>query len=282
MANPSLNSTRRGMALWRRAEQSQAHCSARRVWRVMLAALLCSVVAGCAALLRGPGIDKVWPATHIYLPSRMPVRVEDANLTEIATDIRRPIPAVIFLHGCSGYYPHYLQTGYPVELSRAGFAVFVPDSFARPGRRQACGNVQSDTVGLRHAEVDEVLERLRTLPWVDQRNLFLAGHSEGGIATAMYGGGDFRAYFISGWSCRSVSAPFNSIHAPSSRPVLAIVGANDEYIVGLNAGHCGEAFGPFRNPKSRSLVLTGIGHEVNLDPQTVPTLIEFFKRELVP
>lgn len=235
---------------------------------------------GCASVSQGAGLEHVWPATRIYLPGREPVRVQFADLQSLQQDFPAPLPTVIFLHGCSGYMTHYLQAEYPAALAQAGFAVFVPDSFARPGRKPACGNVMLDTVNLRRAEVDDTLERLQAIPWVDRRNLFLAGHSEGGIATAMYRGGDFRAYFISGWTCRSVSQQFNQIHAPSGKPVLAVLGADDHYYRAQNSGHCGEAFGPFASPRSRSVVLPGIGHEANTHPDTIPLLISFFKASL--
>jgi len=192
----------------------------------------------------------------------------------------RPLPTVIFLHGCSGYREGAYQAAYPRALARAGFAVFIPDSFARPDRVQACGNVRIDTVDLRRAEVRETVRRLRRIPWVDQRNLFLAGHSEGGIATAMYDGGEFNAYFIAGWTCRSTNPEFDRIHAPTSKPVLAVVGDSDPHHMHANQGHCGESFGLFRNRQSRSIVLKGFGHEVSEQPDTIPTLIKFFQANI--
>jgi hypothetical protein len=145
---------------------------------------------------------------------------------------------------------------------------------------QACGNVRINTVDLRRAEVRETVHRLREIPWVDQRNLFLAGHSEGGIATAMYGGGEFNAHFIAGWTCRSTNKEFDGIHAPASKPVLAVVGDNDPYYRYANQGHCGERFDLLRNRQSRSIVLQGFGHEVSEHPETIPTLVKFFQANI--
>ena len=247
----------------------------------LTALFLCASLLSCTTLIRGRGIDRVWPATHMYLPDRAPVRVEHADLAAVEREVKAPLPTVIFLHGSTGYQRHYFQAAYPAALAQAGFAVFVPDSYARPGRVSAEWDVRIDTVNLRRAEVDDTLDHLRNIPWVDQRNIFLAGHSEGGITTAMYGGGDFRAYFISGWTCRSENPEFNRIHAPADKPVLAILGAEDKYHRTKNAGHCGQVFEPLRNAKSRSIVLPGIGHEVNTHPDTIPTLISFFKAELI-
>jgi hypothetical protein len=45
---------------------------------------------------------------------------------------------------------------------------------------------------MRLEELEYALKQLRTSSWVDQRNLFLMGHSEGGITVACWGGGGGR------------------------------------------------------------------------------------------
>lgn len=137
-----------------------------------------------------------------------------------------------------------------------------------------------NTVNLRRAEVRDALRRLAELPWVDSRNLFLAGHSEGGIATAMYSGDEFNAYFIAGWTCRSPNPQFDRIHAPRDRPVLAVLGGSDPYYIGtINDGNCGSRLKG--RPDSRSIVLPGVGHDVASAPDVIPTLIDFFKAHVV-
>ncbi|BBK41749.1 hypothetical protein STVA_17690 [Allostella vacuolata] len=245
------------------------------------------LLAGCAVdgafpILPGSNLDQVWNTTRIYHPQRSgpPANPHTLGDLQLPVDGSRTWPAVIFLHGCTGFSGAKSQAQYPPALARAGFAVFVPDSFARgPARQPVCGNVRSDTIALRHAEVESTLAHIRRLPWVDQKNLFLAGHSEGGIATAMYDGGEvFRAYFIAGWSCSSTNPDFARIHAPRARPVLAIIGANDSLQVGTarEGHHCGMRMSG--RSDSRSIVLPGIGHEATDHYSTLPTLIEFFSK----
>ncbi len=61
------------------------------------------------------------------------------------------LPAVIYLHGCSGFH-----TGQRLVTAflDAGYAVFAPNSFARPGREELCGLGDMDgRVALRKEEV---------------------------------------------------------------------------------------------------------------------------------
>ncbi|MGH9892014.1 MAG: dienelactone hydrolase family protein [bacterium] len=277
----------------RRSFQSASNCNSRdgapvrhtsRAVPYTLLGLALVTTAACATLSRGTEV--IWLSTRVYFPNtpRPAVRVQDAEFTEMsaARVRRRQLPTVIFLHGCTGFTEGYSQASYPRGLAEAGFVVFVPDSFARPDRVRVCGNIRIDTVELRREEVAITLEQIRKLPWVDQRNLFLAGHSEGGIATAMYGGGEFNAYYIAGWTCRSRNPDFDRLHIPARKPVLSIVGDTDPYYIARGRGHCGERFGPWVGKGSRAVVLKGIGHEVTDDPATLPTLIEFFRANLKP
>ena len=200
--------------------------------RILLAVVVSLVVSVTAEAAGQPspdyGLKNVWPATWVYPPHRkgLPFRVGDKERWDkAAASITSPVPAVIYMHGCAGFSWNFLEAAYAKALSKAGFLVLVPDSYARgPRRREVCGKVRIDTVELRREEVREVLRQIGKLPWVDRSNLFLAGHSEGGITTSMFGGSQFRAYFIAGWTCTSKAPEFDRIHAPKDRPVLAVVG----------------------------------------------------------
>ena len=67
---------------------------------------------------------------------------------------RRPVPAVLFLHGCAGINArqHHVWD----LFIQAGIATFMPDSFARPNRRRACGSSYS-VIHLRFAEIKYAL-----------------------------------------------------------------------------------------------------------------------------
>lgn len=125
-----------------------------------------------------------------------------------------------------------------------------------------------------------MLQQLDEVPWVDKRNLFLAGHSEGAITTSMFKGSQFRAYFISAWTCTSGSPAFDRIHAPKDRPVLAVVGTNDEYHVGTfrENDHCGMRMKG--RPGSKSIVLEGWDHDVVANRETIPSLVKFLQENI--
>ncbi len=249
----------------------------------VLASMSLLSLGACSTASDPVALDQVWSAAYVYMPDEpYPMRMRDGpDAIGAKLNGKPPLPTVIYLHGCEGFDNRYNEAVYPRRLAQAGFLVIVPDSFARPGRKKACGNVMMNTVDLRRAEVRDALRRLPALPWVDQRNLFLAGHSEGGITTAMFDGGNaFNAYFISGWTCTSPNAQFDRIHAPADKPVLAALGSADPYYVGTyNAGSCGSRLAG--RPDSRSIVIPGAGHDVEFSPGVVPSLVEFFKAHVV-
>lgn len=257
--------------------------------RILCAALLSLSFSFAAAAASQPppkyGIENVWPGTWVYPPGHKgaPFLVSnEARWQKAVAAITSPVPTVIYVHGCDGFDWTFYEADYAKALSRAGFMVFAPDSYARGSRRRnVCGNTRIDTIELRREEVRETLRQIESLPWVDKNNLFLAGHSEGGITTAMFKGSQFRAYYIAGWTCTSKSPEFDRIHAPADRPVLAVVGTNDEYHVGTfrEKDDCGMRMK--NRPGSKSIVLKGWDHDVSKHSATVPALIEFFKANIV-
>lgn len=212
----------------------------------------------------------------------LPFRInERGKLEKAVVKITSPAPTVIYVHGCGGFDWTFYEADYAKALAKAGFVVLAPDSYARgPRRKRVCGDVRIDTIELRREEIREVLRQIEKLEWINKDNLFLAGHSEGGITTAMFKGDQFRAYFIAGWTCTSKSHEFDRIHAPKDRPVLAVVGTNDEYHVGTfrEKDDCGMRMQG--RPGSKSMVLKGWDHEVSKHRDTVPALLDFFNSNL--
>lgn len=192
-------------------------------------------------------------------------------------------PTVLFLHGCDG-----LAGLNPLRaIARRGFAVVAPDSFARRFRPPQCDTV-TQTGGknlyvydFRAAEITYALQRMRRLPWVDQRRLFLVGHSEGGLAAAHYRGDAFRARVIAEWTCHGAPV-VAGLSAPPDEPVLAVVRANDPWYRRAGGrgqgGDCGTFFGP--RPRSRSIVLRqGQLHDVMSDAEGIGPILEFLSEE---
>lgn len=140
------------------------------------------------------------------------------------------VPAVLYLHGCSGFTKQ--DDIYRDLLVSEGYAVFMPDSFQRPGRRQCDkqGPLR-ERVPLRTEEVEYALQEIQKLPWVDQKRLVLMGFSEGGNTTDNWSKPGFAAHIIIGSACTLVGG---EPAAPPNVPVLAIVGEKDHFRPGLS------------------------------------------------
>jgi dienelactone hydrolase len=172
------------------------------------------------------------------------------------------------MHGCKG-------TGRQAEtfselLLDEGYAVFMPDSFKRPGRKQcsAQGRLTS-RVALRTEEVDHAIDRIKQLSWVDQSRLVLMGFSEGGNTTDNWSKPGFAGHLVMGSACTLVGG---QPAAPAGTPVLAVVGANDEYRPGRSC-RIDESDGI-----SRSVVLEGVGHTVAQYPETQEAIRTFLRK----
>ncbi|MDA7949442.1 MAG: hypothetical protein MPJ78_18430 [Hyphomicrobiaceae bacterium] len=145
--------------------------------------------------------------------------------TRLTRELVKPdakVPAVIYAHGCKG---PTAATAWAGLFNEFGFAVFAPDSFERPGRKQLCYRKGTAwKVPMRQEEIRFALQQVRKLPWIDQDRVVLVGKSEGGRAVAEYKSGGFIAQIILAYDCKHKRRrPL----APKGVPVLNLVGAND-------------------------------------------------------
>src|SRR5262245_1394021 len=134
-----------------------------------------------------------WEQARIFLPGSA-IPSKPATLPTID----RSLPIVLYLHGCTGFdYSHDgTMGGWAQTLTASGYAVVMPTSYAREDRPRACEQTTHTyqrelapaIFRMRHEEIEYALDQLHNLPWVDQRNLFLMGHSEGGAAVALWAG----------------------------------------------------------------------------------------------
>lgn len=182
------------------------------------------------------------------------------------------LPVIVYMHGCSGQNYTVMQ-----DFMRLGYVTVGPSSFSRSGRKMDCA-VLSDKKPIVRMRIEEAVyaaQSLKALPWVDAKRLILAGHSEGGVTTALYPGDEYAARIIMGWTCTSSDPWWDGIRGPSGTPVLAVVGSKDHYYQNkYNAGHCRVA----GRPNSSSVVLQGSGHDIFPLPQTWAAIEEFLKR----
>lgn len=177
------------------------------------------------------------------------------------------LPAVLYLHGCTG-----IGAGYAWGRTLAGFgyAVFLPDSFARPRRGVWCDTGDMDArQRVRRQELDYALVQIRKLPWVDQERVVLMGFSEGAQAVTAYPGREFVASILIGTDCRFSSVGARG--APAGIPVLNIVGSNDDWGYGGGCSIEPDARG------SKSVVIKEASHAVDLEPEALAAMAEFLE-----
>lgn len=187
--------------------------------------------------------------------------------TLAASDVKpnASVPVVLYMHGCRGM--HGQARRYSKLLESEGYAVFMPDSFKRPYRRECReqGTLE-ERVLLRKQEVEYALDRIRGLSWVNQKRVMLMGFSEGGNTTDSWSKPGFAAHLVMGSACTLVDG---KPAAPAGVPVLAIVGAQDRYRPGFSCRIERE------DGISRSIVIKGAGHTVAQYPETKEAIRAF-------
>ena len=231
-------------------------------------------------------IERTWGEAVVALPpagpegpvlAKMGDRQMRKQVARYGRDVR--LPVILYMHGCTGIG----NFKFFERLAKAGFGVIVPDSLARRFRPLQCdpknktGGFNRFVYDFRQTEIAYALDRIAALDWVDRGNLFLVGTSEGGVATALYRGKEFRARVITQWTCHG-AAIVEGIAAPPHVPVLSIVKAGDPWY-GTDRtygqqGHCGK----FMNgrPHSRSIVIGGEArHDVYDSTENVETIVRF-------
>ena len=94
---------------------------------------------------------------------------------------------------------------------------------------------------MRQNEAEYAIREARKLIWVDSKNIFLMGHSEGGITTATFTGEPVKARIIEGWGCHASWPEYHGLNALKTEPVLSIIGDKDPMLQNpALQGDCGE------------------------------------------
>jgi dienelactone hydrolase len=251
------------------------------IWLAAVGSVLLPALGIAAGRPDDPAeLERVWQKTIVVFPQEPQVNSwTAASLAEAAgrLDLKAPLPAVVFLHGCAGIGPVSSQVLVLARsLAEAGFVVFAPDGLARP-RHSYCdpkthkSSISRDDVLARIAEGRATLQRIKALPWIDSDNIFLMGHSMGGMTVANYPYDDFRGYVISGYHCNLSQDSRNSgVKLPKQKPILAIRGADDEWFAGSinERATCGDKMRDY--PHAHSLNLPGGHHEIYYLPEGAP------------
>lgn len=246
-------------------------------------ALIAVVFPGCAGLGpdRAAEVARTWEAARVYIPGHSGYyRLSAAPVPTAA------LPTILFLHACAGFFWHDDQ--WAGILTEAGYAVVMPDSFARQYRPRGCdpatqrGGLFPGAQDMRYEEIGHALGRLRRVPWVDGRNLFLMGHSEGAGATALWDKPGFKGHIISAWPCTHRMLPsLDGLWAPAGVPVLALNFEDDPWFPPGHPMHgsCEAKFG--RRKNATEVILKGSGHDTVNQPAAVEAVLQFLRTQTV-
>jgi dienelactone hydrolase len=239
--------------------------------------------AGCASLA-GDASDtaRTFDSARLYIPGN-PTALT-MNTPAVADSLaRQSLPALVYLHGCTGITPH--DEGWARLVSAQGYVVILVDSFARKYRPSDC-DPKTNTFGtferahdMRQEEIEYARAKLRTVSWVDQRNVFLMGHSEGGVATARWSGSGYAGYIVSGWACTSPASSFNGLWTPRDVPVLVIRWRSDPWRSPRYDGSCADHFG--RRKNAREVALVGQGHGTLSSAEAREAVLQFLQQYTV-
>lgn len=261
--------------------------------KAVLPLLLLGATAGCVpqdSVRHDSPVAVSWQKARTFLPGALwgvgnhPTGVfDDAALQEKMASIPGAgyVPAVVYMHGCGGLGGYINGVGQ--LLADWGYAVFAPNSFAAGDRTRQpdCAKTRMrlwhpERINRRRlAELNHAAQQVGTLPWIDRRNVYLMGASEGGAAVARYSGDTFRGHIIIASSCRS-SAGGHYLGAPKSTPVLAVHAKHDRAYrtVAGGAVTCRVE----GRPLSEVVILDTTTHYIGSFSQTIEAVRRFLRR----
>lgn len=103
----------------------------------------------------------------------------------IPQNAEEKMPTIIFSHGFGGNY----QVGIPYaeQLAENGYVVYCFDFCGGSTDSQSDGSTLEMSLFTEKADLEAVIERLKELDYVDSRNIFLIGTSQGGAVSAITG-----------------------------------------------------------------------------------------------
>lgn len=194
------------------------------------------------------------------------------------------IPMLFYMHGSAG-----LSYGkkYKDAALKSGFLFFAPNSYElrdRPTYESPTSIKNYERVHkVRVAEVFyNIHQVLRELKFVDEKNIFLMGSSEGALAAAKYSGREFKGRIIAAYSCENgyYSKDFK-IGARKKDPFLNIIGTHDQFFGEFSmfdknkSGNCSKALLEYKNAKV--VLLPKTKHNVIENRYTIPEVINFLK-----
>ncbi len=237
-------------------------------------------------------LHRTWQAALVRIPRNQQVfagQISDLPLEGVS--VEKQLPTVIYLHGCSGiWWGTYIRLDFFAEN---GFAVIAPASFARAKYPKSCdpatkrAGLYRETLKMRQYDALNAIKNAKQLDWVDSRNIFLVGFSQGGITSATLSTNidtTVNARVIEGWTCHAGWSEYRGINAPVSEPVLALVADQDPWFQdSWTRGSCGRYMNSENG--SRSMVYsTGslkAKHSLLDDPDVQALVLEFLRSHAI-
>lgn len=185
-------------------------------------------------------LSKTWELGYVFVPGsasresiygKIETTAVQTQLAKLPDELH--LPVIVYLHDAGGVSKKINHLMKALEFEN--FAMIIPDSYARAGRRSDCqGNVanpkkcaMSPEVYLsRRSEMIHAVEAVRQLTWADQGNLFLMGTGEGAVAVALWGGEvEASGYILVDWTCTApAELPwFDGLRTPTDRATLVLM-----------------------------------------------------------
>lgn len=229
--------------------------------------LFVSPVFGQADPLDAYDVSKAWENAEVHVPGFFFTK----DVTNV--EVQKPMPVVIYMHGCSGIHNEDRQ--WASLLNKQGYIVVMPNSLAIPGRPVNCDR-NSKTTNLRLVPVNRLrpkearytLSKVKEQVWADKDNIFLMGQSEGGMSATRVKSNGFKGIIISGFHC------VLGVNADPSTPILALNHESDPWF--HTPTRCSENWGDRQN--SKEVVLPGTGHSTVYSTTANRAVIDFLKQ----
>ena len=200
---------------------------------------------------------------------------------------KKKYKTIIYLHGCAGIWKGTIKR---IDFfAENGFAVIAPASMAREKYARSCntdtnqGGLYRSVLKIRQIDAENAILNAKKLDWVDNKNIFLVGLSEGGITTATYRPKNswlgVSGRIIEGWTCNAGWDEYRGVNSPHNEPILSIVAKYDPWFqADYLKGHCGQFLN--KNRFSKSIVIEedpilSKQHGVLHDPKIKKIVIDF-------
>lgn len=200
--------------------------------------------------------------------------------------VEKKYKTVLYVHGSSGLYKGDVYRKYIVE--ELGFVFFAPDSHRLKNRpvykSPAKEKVYVKVHKIRVSEIDYNYKKLRKLSFVDKKNIFLMGNSEGGLAAAIYTPKRFKGRIVTAFSCESsYFCEHFKLGSKKDEPFLNIIGTHDEFFAKdakLNKEHkvSGNGIEKLKNyNNAKVVILPKAKHDLTTNLYVKDEILNFLK-----